>query len=109
MLLKENPELRGRLARLSGTISEEEIRIEFTGLRPGEKLHEELITSGEGIVSTDHEKIMVLRGNGAGDWTGILAGARPRTSRTVRGIRPELLSWKAQKSRVPTAPCSTTR
>jgi len=31
-------------------------------LRPGEKLYEELITEGEGIVPTSHEKILVLRG-----------------------------------------------
>ena len=50
------------LIRLHGLEPEKDIAIEFTGLRPGEKLHEELITSGEGIVSTEHEKIMVLRG-----------------------------------------------
>lgn len=38
----------------------DEIEIRFTGLRPGEKLYEELITAGEGIVETEHEKIMVL-------------------------------------------------
>ena len=37
-----------------------EIKIKFTGLRPGEKLYEELITEGEGIVETGHNKIMVL-------------------------------------------------
>jgi len=36
--------------------------LKFVGLRPGEKIHEELITEGEGIVPTDHEKIMVLKG-----------------------------------------------
>lgn len=52
------------LIRLSGREPETEIEIKFTGLRQGEKLYEELITVGEGIVETSHEKIMVLRGNG---------------------------------------------
>jgi FlaA1/EpsC-like NDP-sugar epimerase len=50
------------LIRLHGLEPEKDIAIEFTGLRPGEKLYEELITAGEGIVPTGHEKIMVLRG-----------------------------------------------
>ncbi|OPY89503.1 MAG: UDP-N-acetyl-alpha-D-glucosamine C6 dehydratase [Syntrophaceae bacterium PtaU1.Bin231] len=50
------------LIRLHGLEPDRDIAIEFTGLRPGEKLHEELITYGEGIVPTTHEKIMVLRG-----------------------------------------------
>ncbi|GAB1408862.1 nucleoside-diphosphate sugar epimerase/dehydratase [Desulfovibrionales bacterium] len=44
---------------LSGK-SVEEIPIHFTGLRAGEKLYEELITVGEGIVETGHDEIMVL-------------------------------------------------
>jgi FlaA1/EpsC-like NDP-sugar epimerase len=50
------------LIRLSGFEPEVDIKIEFVGLRPGEKLFEELITGGEGIVPTGHEKIMALRG-----------------------------------------------
>jgi len=52
------------LIKLAGREPDTEIKIKFIGLREGEKLYEELITEGEGIVETDHEKIMVLRGNG---------------------------------------------
>jgi len=50
------------LIRLSGFEPDVDIPIKITGLRPGEKLYEELITEGEGIVPTTHEKIVVLRG-----------------------------------------------
>lgn len=50
------------LIKLTGREPGSEIEIRFIGLRPGEKLYEELITEGEGIVDTPHEKIMVLRG-----------------------------------------------
>jgi FlaA1/EpsC-like NDP-sugar epimerase len=50
------------LIRLHGLEPDEDIPIEVIGLRPGEKLYEELITVGEGIVPTGHQKIMVLRG-----------------------------------------------
>jgi FlaA1/EpsC-like NDP-sugar epimerase len=49
------------LIRLSGREPDTDVKITFTGLRDGEKLYEELITVGEGIVPTKHEKIMVLR------------------------------------------------
>ena len=52
------------LIKLLGYEPETDIKISYTGLRPGEKLYEELITEGEGIVPTKHEKIMVLRGDG---------------------------------------------
>ena len=48
--------------RLSGLEPDVDIEIQYIGLRPGEKLYEELITEGEGIVPTEHRKIMVLRG-----------------------------------------------
>ena len=48
--------------RLSGLEPDVDIDIEYIGLRPGEKLYEELITEGEGIVPTGHRKIMVLKG-----------------------------------------------
>ncbi len=51
------------LIRLHGFEPDQDIPIQFIGLRPGEKLCEELITQGEGVVATAHEKILVLRGN----------------------------------------------
>ncbi len=49
------------LIRLSGLIPEEDIRIETTGLRPGEKLFEELMLDEEGIGKTSHKKIFTGR------------------------------------------------
>jgi FlaA1/EpsC-like NDP-sugar epimerase len=48
------------LIRLSGKEPDVDVEIVFTGLREGEKLYEELITEGEGIVRTEHRKILVL-------------------------------------------------
>ena len=50
------------LIRLSGFEPDLDIKIEYIGLRPGEKLYEELITEDENIVPTHHDKIMVLKG-----------------------------------------------
>jgi FlaA1/EpsC-like NDP-sugar epimerase len=47
------------MIRLSGLLPGEDIAIEFTGLRPGEKLFEELLVDGEQHVATSHPKIMV--------------------------------------------------
>jgi FlaA1/EpsC-like NDP-sugar epimerase/EAL domain-containing protein (putative c-di-GMP-specific phosphodiesterase class I) len=49
------------LIRLSGYEVGVDIDIEFTGLRPGEKLYEELLIPGEVYDSTKHEKLMVVR------------------------------------------------
>ncbi|MCD6526949.1 MAG: polysaccharide biosynthesis protein, partial [Desulfuromonas sp.] len=51
--------LAEELIRLSGKTPYDEIDIEFTGLRPGEKLYEELLLDGEGVKPTTHEKICV--------------------------------------------------
>jgi FlaA1/EpsC-like NDP-sugar epimerase len=48
------------MIRLSG-FTEEEIRIEYTGLRPGEKLYEELLADDENLVGTAHAKIRIAR------------------------------------------------
>ena len=53
-------ELAEELIKLSGLVPYVDIDIRFTGLRPGEKLYEELLLEGEGIKPTLHEKIRVL-------------------------------------------------
>ncbi|MDD4681173.1 MAG: polysaccharide biosynthesis protein, partial [Clostridia bacterium] len=49
------------LIRLSGFEPNVDIDIKFTGLRPGEKLYEELLMAEEGLTATRHEKIHVAR------------------------------------------------
>lgn len=53
-------ELAEELIRLSGLEPYEDIEISFTGLRPGEKMYEELLVAGENVMATSHEKIKVL-------------------------------------------------
>jgi FlaA1/EpsC-like NDP-sugar epimerase len=54
------------LILLSGLNPDKDIKIEFTGLRPGEKMYEELLTAEEGTDATVHEKIFIAR-NPAGN------------------------------------------
>jgi FlaA1/EpsC-like NDP-sugar epimerase len=55
-------DLARNMIRLSGREPDVDIEIRFTGLRPGEKLFEEVITKGENIQPTYHEKIRIFRG-----------------------------------------------
>jgi len=55
-------DLAHNLIRLSGLEPERDIKIIFTGLRPGEKLFEELRLNGEDVKPTAHEKIRLLKG-----------------------------------------------
>lgn len=57
-------DLARNLILLSGLRPDQDVRIEFTGTRPGEKLYEELNTLFEDTVPTEHEKIRIFVGNG---------------------------------------------
>jgi FlaA1/EpsC-like NDP-sugar epimerase len=57
-------DLARNLILLSGLRPEHDIRITFTGPRPGEKLSEELNEAAEGLLATHHEKIQVFAGEG---------------------------------------------
>jgi FlaA1/EpsC-like NDP-sugar epimerase len=57
-------DLARNLILLSGRKPEEEIKLQFTGMRPGEKLYEELNTLIEDTAPTAHEKVRIFIGNG---------------------------------------------
>ena len=65
-------EIAYELIRLSGLEPEVDISIEYIGLRPGEKMYEELMTSSESLVDTSHEKIMVLKDGVDHQWDYLL-------------------------------------
>jgi FlaA1/EpsC-like NDP-sugar epimerase len=54
-------ELAKKMIRLSGLVPHQDIAIDFSGLRPGEKLYEELLNDLENTKPTHHEKIMVAQ------------------------------------------------
>ena len=60
-------DLAQQMIRLSGYEPEKDIRIEYIGLRPGEKLHEELFHKAENLLGTKHPKIMQAQAR-AVDW-----------------------------------------
>jgi FlaA1/EpsC-like NDP-sugar epimerase len=57
-------DLAVKLINSCGLVPGKDIDIRYTGLRPGEKLHEELYWKGEGIVPTENKKITKLKPNG---------------------------------------------
>ncbi len=54
-------DLAEKMIKLSGYIPYQDIDIKFTGLRPGEKLYEELLNDLENTLPTHHEKIMIAK------------------------------------------------
>lgn len=54
-------DLAKQMITASGLIEDRDIKIEFVGLRPGEKLYEELLYSDEEVLSTDHPKVKVAK------------------------------------------------
>jgi FlaA1/EpsC-like NDP-sugar epimerase len=54
-------DLAKKMIRLYGMIPNIDINVTYTGLRPGEKLYEELLTDGENTIKTYHDKIMIAK------------------------------------------------
>ena len=86
-------DLARNLITLSGLEPDRDIAIEFTGLRPGEKLYEELFTDREHYARTTHSKIFRCPYE-AQDWAGIAPKIRALEQVAWRGdtegIRPLL-------------------
>ena len=54
-------DLARKMIRLSGLVPNIDIEIKYTGLRPGEKLYEELLSDAENTVPTHHDKILIAK------------------------------------------------
>lgn len=54
-------DLAHKMIKLAGFIPNQDIQIEYSGLRPGEKLYEELLNKSEAVAKTHHKKIMISK------------------------------------------------
>lgn len=54
-------DLARRMIELAGYVPGEEIRIEYSGLRPGEKLYEEVLSDNENTIPTNHSRIRIAK------------------------------------------------
>ena len=86
-------DLAKQLIRLSG-LGEQDVQIEFTGLRPGEKLYEEVLADAERTLPTPHPKLRVAKArapeSGAlpeevASWLGVPGDTSPRAVRARLG------------------------
>jgi FlaA1/EpsC-like NDP-sugar epimerase len=57
-------EMARRMIELSGLVPDVDIPVVYTGLKPGEKEYEELLTDDEDVVRTDLDRIWVVKKNG---------------------------------------------
>ncbi len=81
------------LIRLSG-LTEDDIKIEFSGLRPGEKLYEELLADNEHTLPTPHPKLRIAQAQLADEvWLKLLLRWIEKTSLPDEEVRASLKDW----------------
>src|SRR6266513_812307 len=100
-------ELAEQLIRLSGLEPYRDISIAFSGLRPGEKLAEELVACAEDTVATSDDKIRVIERNGADgpaverDLEHLLEvlahGSRDELIDAISRLVPEYVPWQTRE------------
>jgi len=81
------------MIRLSG-LGEDDVKIVFTGLRPGEKLYEEVLADDEHTLSTPHPKLRIARARSVEPaWLNELLDWLGQSPRDDRQVRADLQQW----------------
>ncbi|MBP6057177.1 MAG: polysaccharide biosynthesis protein [Nitrosomonas sp.] len=87
-------DLANDLIHLSG-LGEEDIRIVFNGLRPGEKLHEELLATSENTLPTPHEKLRIAQARQVDEYwlSDLITWLSKVTVLSDQEVRDQLAKW----------------